>query len=312
MAQLRIFSRAIAIEQIGQTFFYTNRKITMIARVTIPIPFSILIAVDEKLQPFCIEDSGYKISFFPPKRDPDLVSQIEPSIIKLQEKDAYLCNFIMIDFQKEEFNRVISIDSDKMYNFEPSIDLINKVVNDFFIRLRYLNNITHIHIIDLNYSRWRITYLNDDKTELTEEKGKIRGRGTQKFKIKYAPLNSEIWNDIFKLPSDFYSQNWSDLLLDGLDELPEIGPSIILTFTALEVFIAKTLNQLATKDKISLELWTWINKRPDLTQNPSVEEQYDILLKVLTGYSLKDDEKLWSTFKNLKTARNAFVHEGVA
>jgi hypothetical protein len=41
-------------------------------------------------------------------------------------------------------------------------------------------------------------------------------------------------------------------------------------------------------------------------------EQYDALLKLLTGHSLKDEPLLWEAFKNLKDARNAFVHEGIA
>jgi hypothetical protein len=43
-----------------------------------------------------------------------------------------------------------------------------------------------------------------------------------------------------------------------------------------------------------------------------VEEQFDVLLKEFTGHSLKEDPLLWEAFKNLKTARNSFVHEGTA
>jgi hypothetical protein len=287
----------------------------MIARVSIQLPFNILLAVDEKFLNVWVEDSGYKIFYLPPGRDPNLVSTSEPSTITLNEKDAILCNIITFDFQKEEFDRTISEDVSKIMQFEPSLELINKVLNNFLIRLRHLTNAAQIHLIDIHYNQWRITYLNDDLTELQEEKGKLRGRGARKFEIKYVPLNSEIWNDIFKLPSDFLSQYyWVDLLLDGLDELPEMGPSIVLTFTALEVFIARILNQLAStkKELISPDCWEWINHRPEWPQEPSVEEQYDTLLKIFTGHSLKEDTKLWAGFKNLKTARNTFVHEGVA
>jgi len=284
----------------------------MIARVFIQIPFDILIAVDEKFPIFSFEESGYKISWFPPGRDQRYVSHTEPLTIKLNGKDAIFCNIIRIDFQKEEFDRTVYTDPTKMNEYDPSFEVINKVLNYFLIRLRHLTNANQIHLIDILSCQWRIAYLKDDGTEFPEEKGKFRAKGSYKFELKYVSLNSEIWNDIFKLPSDFGSQYWVDLLLDGLDELPEIGPSIVLTFTALEVFIAKILNQLATKEKISPEFWEWINRRPDWTHEPSVEEQYDILLKILTGHTLKEDEKLWNAFQNLKTARNTFVHEGVA
>ena len=60
------------------------------------------------------------------------------------------------------------------------------------------------------------------------------------------------------------------------------------------------------------ELWRWINQRGDWRREPTVEEQYDTLLKVLTGHTLKEDQDLWELFKHLKTARNSFVHEGMA
>jgi hypothetical protein len=43
-----------------------------------------------------------------------------------------------------------------------------------------------------------------------------------------------------------------------------------------------------------------------------VEDQFDVLLKEFSGHSLKEDAVLWEAFKNLKSARNTFVHEGTA
>ena len=54
------------------------------------------------------------------------------------------------------------------------------------------------------------------------------------------------------------------------------------------------------------------DSRKENFQQPSVEEQFDVLLKEFTGHTLKEDEALWDAFKNLKSARNSFVHEGVA
>lgn len=80
--------------------------------------------------------------------------------------------------------------------------------------------------------------------------------------------------------------------------------------TALEVFINQVLNQLAATSSVPTDLWQWINKRPQHAFEPGVEEQFDVLLKVLSGHSLKEDPALWGTFMNLKTARNKFVHGG--
>jgi len=43
-----------------------------------------------------------------------------------------------------------------------------------------------------------------------------------------------------------------------------------------------------------------------------MNEQFDHLLKILSGYSLKEDGPLWEAFRNLRNARNSFVHEGTA
>ena len=60
------------------------------------------------------------------------------------------------------------------------------------------------------------------------------------------------------------------------------------------------------------ELWRWINQRGDWLREPTVEEQYDALLKFFTGHSIKEEQRLWESFKNLKATRNSFVHEGIA
>jgi hypothetical protein len=39
---------------------------------------------------------------------------------------------------------------------------------------------------------------------------------------------------------------------------------------------------------------------------------HDLLLRVMTGHSLKEEGRLWEAFQNLRSARNAFAHEGRA
>jgi hypothetical protein len=94
--------------------------------------------------------------------------------------------------------------------------------------------------------------------------------------------------------------------------MPSIGPALVLAATALEVFISRVLDRLAPTKVVPPELWHWINERDNRLKEPALEEQYDVLMKFLTGHSLKDEPLLWEAFKNLKDARNAFVHEGIA
>ncbi len=103
------------------------------------------------------------------------------------------------------------------------------------------------------------------------------------------------------------------LRLDARSALPNVGSAVVLAATSLEVFISVLLDALAVRQELAPDLWKWIADRDGkLLQQPSVEEQFDVLLKHLCGHSLKEEGTLWEAFKNLRSARNTFVHEGVA
>jgi hypothetical protein len=53
-----------------------------------------------------------------------------------------------------------------------------------------------------------------------------------------------------------------------------------------------------------------MNQRQSFWQEPSVAEQFDVLLEALSGRTLKCQPHLWEGLQNLRSARNSFVHEG--
>jgi hypothetical protein len=110
----------------------------------------------------------------------------------------------------------------------------------------------------------------------------------------------------------FASNRSLELLLDAMGLLPRVGPSLVLAATALETRIAEVLDLLEGRNPLPGGLWQWINDRGDYRKEPSTAEQFDVLLRVMSGRSLKDDAGLWEAFQNLRDARNSFVHEGVA
>jgi hypothetical protein len=59
---------------------------------------------------------------------------------------------------------------------------------------------------------------------------------------------------------------------------------------------------------------TWIKERDDehWLKTPSVAERFDRLLRVFTGQSLKDEPALWKGFTEIRKARNALAHQGIA
>jgi hypothetical protein len=87
---------------------------------------------------------------------------------------------------------------------------------------------------------------------------------------------------------------------------------LVLAYSALETIIAVALDHLITTTTNSPELWEWINNRGFFLKNPSVEEQYTVLLKILTGKSLREETALWKAFTDLHKIRNKIAHTGKA
>lgn len=131
--------------------------------------------------------------------------------------------------------------------------------------------------------------------------------------VSFTSLTPEVWKTVHDLTPEFEPPPWDGLLLDAQEELPKIGTAVVLAATALEVFISQILDQLAAEEVVPPELWTWINDRGDHRLDPSVTEQFDRLLEFFTGHSLKKEVPLlWECVRNLRDARNTFVHQGTA
>ena len=181
----------------------------------------------------------------------------------------------------------------------------------YLSRLKYVARAPQVHLIKLPECPWSLEYLCDDGTELPQEAGLVRRRGALNFSFPYIACDPALWDHIHSLPPEFEPPAWHTLLVDSRGVLPHVGTAVVLAATALEVLIADVLNHLFDMSEIPEPLWSWINDRSDWQKEPSVEEQYSVLLEGLSGHSLKEDNALWEAFKNLRKARNSFVHEGV-
>ncbi len=279
----------------------------MIARLFALLPFNLTVPDGEQFIVYEYEDSGYRVRFYPPGRSDTAASSIgPPDEIKINGTSAFQADVVRIDFHKDTSDRCSGSPCD------PPEPVIARAINSFLVRLRHVAHAAQVRPLDFPFGTWRIQYLNDDETELEGQEGLVRGRLQLRSSFSWVALTKEVWDDAHKLHTDFKPPPWEGLLLDASAELPSIGPAIVLTATALEVFISRVLDELATANNTSPELWRWINNRDDRVREPTVEEQYDALLKFYTGHSLKEEKGLWESFKNLKSARNSFVHEGIA
>jgi hypothetical protein len=278
----------------------------MLAKVYIHLPFPLTIPIEEQFQIYEYEDSGYLIRIYPPSLSEVSDGDNTADEIRVNGKIAINADVMRIDFFKDSFVRT------ENGPYDPPLDLINKTANSFLARLRHVLNASKIKPIEFPFGHsWNVQYRNDDGTKLLKGEGLIGGRGMVKHEFSFAALNNEVWEDVHSLAPDYSPPAWKTLLLDAEAILPEIGPAIILTFTALEVFISSILDSTAQSGRVPEDLWEWINTRGNLKE-PSIEERYSFLSKYLLGKSLKSDNELWEVFKNLRKARNSFAHYGLA
>src|ERR1019366_7247951 len=155
-------------------------------------------------------------------------------------------------------------------------------------------------------------YLSDAGQELEREEGKLRERGGGAAPVGFPAITSDVLEMVATRSGSGEPYVWDQLLLDAFALLPEAGSAVVMAYSALETFISWGLEVLHERQQLPNQLWTWINKRDHWTKEPSVSEQFDALLRVFTGRSLKDENELWEAFTTLRKARNALAHEGTA
>jgi len=211
-----------------------------------------------------------------------------------------------IDFYKEDFDRTAAGPID------PPEDVIQRAVGDFHIRLRFTTRAAHASTVSFPWNQWRLEYTKDEGSELEAQEGYVKARGRSRLRWSFIGISPEVWDNAFRLRSEFEVPSWDGLRLDAIAALPNVGTALVLAATSLEVFLSVLLDDLASSKRLSDSLWKGITTRDGrILQQPSLDEQFDVLLKELTGHSLKEDAALWEAFKNLKSARNSFVHESV-
>jgi hypothetical protein len=282
----------------------------MLARLFVQMPYTMTLVEGEQFPVYEGIEGEYTVRFLPPIRSADLQSPNAPSDLTLDGKPAFEANVMRIDFYKDQFTRKSGGPMD------PPQELIAKVVDWFHSRLRFVTRATHARAPSFPLNQWRLEYTNDDGSPLEKVEGLARAWGALAFQWSFIGVSKETWQHIFSLPNDFEIPVWDELRLDAQAALPAVGTSVVLGASALEVFVSVILDSLAAKNGFPPELWKWINERGEKRGNPlrqpSVDEQFDALLKHFVGHSLKDEPALWEAFRNLKTARNSFVHDGVA
>jgi len=276
----------------------------VIARLHIEAPFEIALPRDAQFGLYDYEDDGCNIRLYPPVRNA-AESTSDVGEIRIDDQESVRCSILRIDFVKEQFGGSEEAP-------DPSAELVGRALDSYIERLRYITRAAHLRPIPFPMSSWRIEYLTDDGHPLGDDESSPRDRGGLKMNLQWIILTPEMWSDLNELGPEFSAPPWVSLLHDATDALPEVGPAIVLAYTAIEVCIAAVLQQEAPHSSIPSSLWAWINKRGDWSKEPSTAEQLDQVSESVLGASMKGEQELWTAFQNLKRARNEFVHQGLA
>lgn len=278
----------------------------MIARLSLVLPFRMFVPVNAAFEHARYDDGEYQVTIRSPSKSdlPGLPG--DPDEVKLGVEPAFIADCITIDFVRAEFDR-----SPARFD-DPPEAVVQRALDIFTTRLRYVSR--GAQVIDLNFPQatWRLQFLADDETELPVVDGKIRTRTSRELNVSGVKVTPDVYQDMFNLAPNWTPPPWYDFFVEAEGAVARGGLALVLAMTGLEVFVADVLDRLADRSGTPPALWKLMTDRKDPDKNPSTDEQFDILLRHFTGHSLKEDQTLWQAFTSLRTARNRFVHTGVA
>lgn len=305
----------------------------MLARFHVLLPYRFSIPYLDKLNLVEFQHGEYKVKIYPPisanvdysitdvtSESPffDAISNLEPqtiitptSAIEINEQETIQANLLQIDLLADrDFDR-----RRESQIVDPPLELFLQLANSVIRRLRMVGRLSSVKVLDsITDAAWKIEYLTDDGQPLPKDYAFRRAYFQPKVKYQISAVTAAIWNLAHTLPVDYAPPIWDTLLLDAWARLPDVNTSIVLANAALETYINLSLDALAEKSSIPGESWDWIITRDqDWLKQPSAKEKYDQVLYLLTGRSLKKEEKeLWKAFDELRVARNSMVHQGKA
>jgi hypothetical protein len=300
----------------------------MIAQIFILLPYRFAVPAGSALPAFDMTLDGQTARVFPPYRsqvdrstlDVDspnaltsIADQIGPQVppetteqVLIDGSPTVLTDALCIEFRREDFDRRSEAE-------EPLVDIAFQMANDLLARLRTLGRAGQVKPVGKASTTWHLVYANDDASELEPQDGFRRGLGGVSWQWQLFGLRKEVWLAAGGLSDSFAPTAWDTLFLDALDLLPEVGPALVLLLAAVETRLETALDLLAREQTVDAKLWEWLNGRGrGRRRGPTLAEQADSLLEAVAGHSLKEDERLWNAFQDLRKARNSFVHDGQA
>lgn len=212
-------------------------------------------------------------------------------------------DLLVITFRKESFDPEPPAE-------DPPVDLAFDIANEVLARLRHLMRAVHMKPISAEEGRWRIDYFRTSESA-SDAPTWAMARVAAGFSMDYAFLSESSWRQAVEV--DLSRHPWDALFLDAASHLPEVEPSIVLAYAALESCIDWALDVHVETGGFDADLYKWIaNRDGAYVKEPSVREQFSDLLRAVSGRNLKDEKDLWDKLIRLGKARNSIAHVGAA
>jgi len=306
----------------------------VIAKFSILLPFEFLRTNGVDLPPWTLERAGCQVQVLAPVQSvarsanvaagdiaPENIRKLvrpsenpQPSSqIFMNHASVVVVDLLQVVFMKSgDFSRDRNAFVDDVRD-APTFPLAIDIANEFLSRFRMLTGDFRIRNLIAARTLAVLEYLGDDGQRVSKDPSKLSGAANHYANTRLNPLPPHVWDAVRTTTAVADARAWDGLLLDAVGLLPDVGPALVLAATSLETLISEALDYLSSASSVVPQLlWTWINDRGDYRKEPSVLDQYDTLLKVLTGRSLRDETELWEALRNIKDARNSFVHKGKA
>ena len=283
----------------------------MIARFAFRTPWTLYLA-HGAIDPVRLQQGDLEVVIHPPQQaDPSnsrfivpLESPVTAPGFAVNGEPAFAADIWVVDV-------VSSRDFDRQKKpLDPLVEVALAPLNQQIARLRAVLRVGTIHPLSKNKTSYTVTYLDNDGS-LVGDSPKRKSFMCQQ--IRATGLVRGHWEAAAELPTDFETPVWHLLLLRAA-EMFEVdrGASIVMAYVALEVFSEHVADSLADAANLPEGLWDWICDRDHWSKNPGVADRLTHLLNAFTGHDIRQEaQRAWAAFKQLRDARNNFVHRGV-
>ncbi|GAA3311098.1 hypothetical protein GCM10017710_09410 [Arthrobacter ramosus] len=268
------------------------------------------------------QSGDYKVRIYPPYRsmlpwDPETAEIAVLDAARLLDRDLTVvadpesllngepcieCDAMQIDFVADDFDRRPGPRED------PPTELASELLNNWISRLRLIAGTGWIPRIAAGPFTARMDYLHDDGSELDPDPDLYRRRQFGSGSFNAVALTPGLWAAVGNLPLSYEVSASEELFLDAQAlAAQQVGPALVLAFTALETRMTMALDILARMHTVHPSVWEWVSNR-----RISTAELFISLPLAVAQRSLKEEARLWEGFQKLRKARNTFAHEGKA